>query len=98
MKGIAYHLQYLFYFGGKKVNNTVIGVYGNGVYDVNVVSNDDLDKCIEWMKSTYKIRKGIFVNGKCVHQGYLGGEVVRKWERRISMMNIDTNKVSASWI
>ena len=68
-----------------------VGVYMNGQYKVNVVRDEDLDDHIQYNK-TFRFGRGLFLDGKCVHQGYLSGEQVRNWENKISKMNIDLSK------
>ena len=60
----------------------------NGRYVYNVVCDEDLEEHIEYNK-TFRFGRGLFVDGKCVHQGYLSGEQVRNWEKRISEMKVD---------
>lgn len=68
-----------------------VGVYMNGKYKVNVVRDEDLEDHIEYNK-TFRFGRGLFVDDKCINQGYLSGEQVRNWEKRISEMEIDTSK------
>lgn len=68
-----------------------VGVYMNGQYKVNVVRDEDLDDHIQYNK-TFRFGRCLFLDGKCVHQGYLSGEQVRNWENKISKMNIDLSK------
>lgn len=68
-----------------------VGVYMNGRHVVNVVRDEDLEDHI-WYNKTFRWGRGLFVDGKCVHRGYLGGEQVRNWEKRISEMDIDLSK------
>ena len=68
-----------------------VGVYMNGQYKYNVVRDEDLEDHIEYNK-TFRWGRGFFVDGKCIHQGYLSGEQVRNWTKRISEMDIDMSK------
>ena len=68
-----------------------VGVYMNGQYVYNVVRDQDLKEHVEYNK-TFRFGRGLFVDGKCIHQGYLSGEQVRNWTKRISEMNIDMSK------
>lgn len=71
--------------------HVTVGVYMNGRYKVNVVRDEDLESHIEY-NTTFRFGRGFFVDGKCINQGYLSGEQVRNWEKRISEMEIDTSK------
>lgn len=73
-----------------------VGVYMNGKYKVNVVRDEDLEDHIEYNK-TFRFGRGLFVDSKCINQGYLSGEQVRNWEKRISEMEIDTSKPTISY-
>ena len=68
--------------------HVTVGVYMNGVYKVNIVRDEDLEDHIQYNK-TFRFGRGLFVDGKCVNQGYLSGEQVRNWEKRISEMEFD---------
>lgn len=68
-----------------------VGVYSNGQFKVNVVADEHLDDHIDYNK-TFRFGRGLFLDGKCIHQGYLSGEQVKNWEDRISKMDIDLSK------
>ena len=65
--------------------HVTVGVYMNGQYKYNIVRDEDLENHIKYNK-IFRFGRGLFVDGKCVNQGYLSGEQVRNWERRISEM------------
>lgn len=68
-----------------------VGVYSNGRYVINVVKDEDFEDHVLYNK-TFRFGRGLFVDGKCINQGYLSGEQVRNWEKRISEMDIDLSK------
>ena len=70
-----------------------VGVYANGQYVVNIVADEHLDSHIEYNKE-YRFGRGLFVDGICVNQGYLSGEQVRNWTKRISEMEFDMSHVT----
>ena len=70
---------------------TSVGVYQNGQYKVNIVRDEDLENHIEYNR-TFRFGRGLFIDGKCVLKGYLSGEQVRNWEKRISEMKFDISK------
>lgn len=67
--------------GMGKIHLTV-GVYNNDEHVRNGVDEEDLHSHIQ-----YNINKrpgrALFVDGKCVHQGYLGKERCEAWEKKI---------------
>lgn len=68
--------------------HATVGVYMNGQYKYNIVRDEDLENHIKYNK-IFRFGRGLFVDGKCVNQGYLSGEQVRNWEKRISEMEFD---------
>lgn len=68
--------------------HVTVGVYMNGQYKYNIVRDEDLENHIKYNK-IFRFGRGLFVDGKCVNQGYLSGEQVRNWERRISEMEFN---------
>ena len=76
---------------GCEVMHYTVGVYANGQYKINVVRDEDLDDHIQYNKN-FRFGRGLFLDGKCIHQGYLSGEQVRNWESRISEMDIDLSR------
>lgn len=71
-------------------NHISVGVYANGRYVVNIVKDEHLKDHIEYNK-TFRFGRGLFVDGECLNQGYLSGDQVKNWKKRISEMNIDTS-------
>ena len=78
-------------------NHVTVGVYQNGVYKHNIVRDEDLLSHIEYNK-TFRFGRGLFVDGVCVNQGYLSGEQVRNWTRRIREMTFDTSKPTIPYV
>ena len=68
--------------------HVTVGVYMNGVYKVNIVRDEDLEDHIQYNKK-FRFGRGLFLDGKCINQGYLSGEQVINWEKRISEMDFD---------
>ena len=68
--------------------HVTVGVYMNGQYKYNIVRDEDLENHIKYNK-IFRFGRGLFVDGKCVNQGYLSGEQVRNWEGRISEMEFN---------
>ena len=68
--------------------HVTVGVYMNGQYKYNIVRDEDLENHIKYNK-IFRFGRGLFVDGKCVNQGYLSGEQVRNWVRRISEMEFN---------
>ena len=78
------------------MNHISVGVYSNGKYVVNIVRGEDLESHIEYNK-TFRFGRGLFIDCKCINQGYLSGEQVRNWESRIATMNIDSSVASEEY-
>lgn len=68
--------------------HVTVGVYMNGQYKYNIVRDEDLENHIKYNK-IFRFGRGLFVDGKCVNQGYLSEEQVRNWEKSISEMEFD---------
>ena len=79
------------------MNHVTVGVYMNGQYKINIVKDKDLKDHIEYNKK-FRFGRSLFVDGKCVNQGYLSGEQVRNWEKRISEMEFDTSKSAEPYV
>lgn len=69
-------------------NHFTVGVYANGEYKTNVVKDEHLEDHIEYNK-TFRFGRALFVDGECVHKGYLSDERVVEWTEKISKMNPD---------
>lgn len=68
------------------MNHITVGVYMNGQYKINIVKDEDLKDHIEYNKK-FRFGRGLFVDGKCVNQGYLSGEQVINWEKEYLKWN-----------
>jgi hypothetical protein len=75
------------------MNHITIGVYTNGESKVNFVENKHLEDHIEYNK-TYRVGRALFVDGKCVHEGYLNKDEVAAWEDKIKDMSFNSSKPS----
>jgi len=78
------------------MNHVTIGVYANESYVINVVLPAHLDYHIEYNK-VMRFGRALFVDGKCVHQGYLPAYKVAEWENKIKTMKVDTSKPSIEY-
>ncbi len=58
-----------------------VGVYKNGDYKTNCVPDFELQQHIDY-NTTMRFGRGLFVDGKCVHAGYLTKEEVAVWEEK----------------
>lgn len=63
--------------------HTTIGVYLNGSFKLNGVTPENLGTHIEH-NIKYRPGRALFVDGECVHKGYLCDEKVKSFEERIS--------------
>lgn len=70
------------------MNHLSVRVYSNGKYISNIVREEDLKSHISY-NTIFRFGTGLFIDGKCVHQGYLSGEQVKNWTKRISEMKIN---------
>lgn len=59
--------------------HTTIGVYNNGSFKINGVCETNLQNHI-WFNKTYRFGRALFVDGKCVHNGYLDDERIKNYE------------------
>ncbi len=62
--------------------HTTIGVYANSDYKINGVESKHLASHIEYNK-ILRWGRALFVDGKCIHQGYLTKEECDAWEVKI---------------
>lgn len=74
-------------------NVVTVGVYANQSYKVNVVAPEDLIDHIEYNK-TFRCGRALFVDGICLHPGYLNKEEIKKWERQIEKMTLSKKMVT----
>jgi len=59
-----------------------VGVYKNGDYKQNCIPDFELQEHIDYNTSA-RFGRGLFIDGKCVHAGYLNEEEVAHWEAKI---------------
>lgn len=62
---------------------TTVGVYQNQDYVINGVSAEHLASHIEY-NCKFRFGRALFLNGKCIHSGYLSAESVIEWEKKIA--------------
>jgi hypothetical protein len=75
------------------MNHITVGVYLTGDHKVNVVDSSDLNDHIEYNKRL-RFGRALFLDGECIHEGYLSKDSIKEWENKISNMDIDSSKVS----
>lgn len=80
------------------MNHITIGVYANGSYVINVVQPAHLEYHIEYNK-VMRFGRALFVDGECVHQGYLPTFKIAEWEHKVKaiMLDVDTSKPSIEY-
>lgn len=76
--------------------HTTIGLYNSGNFKMNGVLPEHLDAHIEYNK-TMRFGRALFVDGKCVYNGYLTDDVVKAFEKRIIDENLVMNKCTAPY-
>jgi len=64
------------------VIHTTIRLYANGQYIINGVSSEHLEDHIEYNK-TYRWGCSLFVDGKCVFNGYQSNKEIKRFETKI---------------
>lgn len=75
---------------------TTVGVYNNDDYKVNGVKGEHLEGHIEYNKK-YRPGRALFVEGKCVHGGYLTHWRALEWEKKIPVIIRKRNKCTAPY-
>ena len=64
------------------VKHHTVGVYKNGDYKQNCVPGSELEQHVKY-NTEARWGRGLFVDGKCDHKGYLTDEEVAEWEAKI---------------
>jgi hypothetical protein len=64
------------------VKHHTVGVYKNQSYKQNCVPDFELEQHVKY-NTEYRWGRGLFVDGKCVHQGYLSDAEVATWEAKL---------------
>lgn len=72
------------------MNHVTVGVYKNGEYVINVVRENDLESHIEY-NQIFRFGRALFVDGKCVNQGYLSDDEIKNWTEKIMSFKINTS-------
>lgn len=78
------------------MNHLSIGVYASGKHVVNIVCPEHLENHIEY-NTTLRFGRALFINGSCVHKGYLDDEDIKEWTTKIASMNINTSIPSETY-
>jgi hypothetical protein len=68
--------------GDITMNHVSIGVYNSDEYVVNIVRPEDLEDHI-WYNKTFRFGRALFVDGKCIHKGYLDNDKIKQWEEKL---------------
>lgn len=77
--------------------HTTVGLYANGEYKINGVLPEHLEAHITYNK-TYRWGRSLFVDGKCVYNGYQSDEDVKAFEDKIKGdPNFIRNKCTAPY-
>lgn len=77
--------------------HTTIGVYANGEMKFNGVKAGNLINHIDY-NLDFRPGRALFVNGKCVHKGYLNDEEVQKYEEMFKDPKFKLDKDTAPYI
>lgn len=67
--------------------HTTIGVYNNGDMKINGVTSKYLQTHIQYNKDT-RPGRALFVDGKCVHSGYLDEARVKELEKQLKDIKV----------
>lgn len=78
------------------MNHISIGVYNNESYVVNIVPDYNLEKHIEYNK-IMRFGRALFIDGECVHTGYLTTQKIKSWSSKIKEMKIATHTPSTTY-
>lgn len=77
--------------------HTTIGVYPDGSFKINGVLTEHLKDHIDYNKKM-RFGRSLFVDGKCVHKGYLDDETIKSFKKRIEKDNIKETKCTSPYI
>jgi len=77
--------------------HTTVELYANGEYKINGVLPEHLNKHINYNK-TYRCGRSLFVDSKCIYNGYQSEKVVKAFEDKIKGdPNFIRNKCTAPY-
>lgn len=68
--------------GHKYFTHKVVNVYTNEDFVIEEISKNKLIEHISYNK-TMRFGRAIFVDGKCVHKGYLTKDQIKQWEVKL---------------
>lgn len=74
---------------------TTVGVYPNGDYKTNGVSEEYLESHIQY-NLDFRPGRAFFVEAKCLNKGYLSEEEVLIWVEKIK--NIEIKEITAPYV
>lgn len=74
---------------------TTVGVYGNGDYKTNGVSEEHIESHIQY-NLDFRPGRAFFVEGKCLNKGYLNDEEVLFWAEKVK--NIEIKEITAPYV
>lgn len=77
------------------MNHITVGVYKNGDYKINVVREEHLEDHILY-NTTMRFGRALFVDGKCIYDGYLTPSECDAWEAKMPEITKDVNINKAS--
>ena len=80
------------------MNHITVGVYKNGDYHINVVREEHLEDHILY-NTTMRFGRALFVDGKCIYDGYLTPSECDAWEAKMPEItkNVNINKASEKY-
>ena len=62
--------------------HTTVGVYNDDTFKINGVISENLKDHIDYNRSL-RFGRALFVDGKCIHKGYLSDERCKEWESKL---------------
>ncbi len=75
------------------MNHVMVGVYLNGDHTINIVDPADVFEQIGYNKRL-RYGRALFLDGGCIHEGYLNKDSIAEWTNKLTEMKIDSSKVS----
>jgi hypothetical protein len=64
------------------IKHHTVGVYNNDEYKENCVPSGELEQHVQY-NIDMRPGRALFVDGKCVHRGYLSEERCKAWEEKL---------------
>jgi hypothetical protein len=69
------------------MTHLTVGVYNNDTCKTNGVSSENLADHIQY-NTKFRFGRALFVDGKCVHRGYLSEGRCNDWEEKIKTFRL----------